>query len=138
MQRDRAISRDSPGPFLVLRAPMRFRTLIACTAALLASTSASYAGPCSEEIARFRAEIEVKQQANATAGPAAPEGTAATMHRQPTPKSIGAAESRLGEVPQEKLQAVWGAVDRATEADRAGDQIACEAALADARRAFSQ
>ena len=114
------------------------RSLIACTAALFASMSASSAGPCSGEIARFRAEIEAKQQANADAGPAAPEGTAATMHRQPTPESIGAVESQLGEVSPEKLQAVWGAVERAGEADRAGDQIACEAALADARRAFSQ
>jgi hypothetical protein len=114
------------------------RSLIACTIALFASMSMSYASPCSEEIARFRAEIEAKQQVNAVAGPTAPEGTAATMHRQPTPESIGAAESRLGEVSPEKLQVVWGAVERASEADRAGDQIACEAALADARRAFSQ
>jgi hypothetical protein len=48
------------------------------------------------------------------------------------------AESQLGEVSPEKLQAVWGAVERASEADRGGDQIACRAALTDARRAFSQ
>jgi hypothetical protein len=117
---------------------MRIRqSLIACAAALVASVSASYAGPCSEAIARLLAEIEAKQDANAAAGPSAPESTAATKHRQPTPESIGAAESRLGEVSPEKLQAVWPAVERASEADRAGDQIACEAALADARRAFS-
>jgi hypothetical protein len=118
---------------------MRIRqSPIVCTAALLVSMSTCYAGPCSEEIARFRAEIDAKQHANATAGPAAPESTTATLHRQPTPESIGAAESRLGEVSSEKVQAVWGAVERADEADRTGDQIACSAALADARRAFSQ
>lgn len=118
---------------------MRSRlSLIACAAALVASMSASHAGPCSEEIARFRIEIEAKQHANAAAGPRAPESTAATTHRQPTLESIGAAESKLGEVSPEKLQAVWPAVERASEADRAGDKIACEAALADARRAFSQ
>jgi hypothetical protein len=118
---------------------MRIRqSLIACAAALVASMSASYAGPCSEEIARFRAEIEAKQYANAAAGPSGPESTSATTHRQPTPESIGAAESRLGEVSPEKLQAVWAAVERASEADQAGDQIACGTALADARRAFSQ
>ena len=118
---------------------MRIRqSLIACAAALVASMSASYAGPCSEDIVRFRAEIEAKQDANATVGPAAPESTAATTHRQPTPESIGAAESRLGEVSPEKLQAVWGAVERASEADRADDRIGCSAALADARRAFGQ
>jgi hypothetical protein len=36
------------------------------------------------------------------------------------------------------LQAVMSAVDRASEADRAGDQIACEAAMADAWQAFSR
>jgi hypothetical protein len=114
------------------------QSLIVCAAALLVSMSTSYAGPCSAEIARLRAEIAAKQQANATAGPAAPESSAATMHRQPTPESIGAAESHLGEVSPEKLQAVWGAVERATKADHAGDRSACSAALADARRAFSK
>jgi hypothetical protein len=114
------------------------QSLIVCVAALLVSMSTSHAGPCSAEIARLRADIAAKQQANATAGPAAPESTAATMHRQPTPESIGAAESHLGEVSPEKLQAVWGAVERATKADHAGDRSACNAALADARRAFSE
>ena len=114
------------------------QSLIVCAAALVVSMSISYAGPCSQEIARFRAEIDAKQHSNAAAGPAAPENTAATMHRQPTPGSVGAAESQLGEISPEKLQAVMVAVERASEADRAGDQIACGEALADARRAFSQ
>jgi hypothetical protein len=112
--------------------------LIACAAALFASMSTSYAGPCSEEIARFRTEIDAMQQSNAAAGPSAPESTAATAHRQPTPESIGDAESQLGEVSPEKLQAVMAAVERANEADRAGDQIACGEALAAAQRAFSR
>ena len=111
---------------------------IVCAAALVVSVSTSYAGPCSQEIARFRAEIDAKQHLNAAAGPTAPESTAATTHRQPTPESVGAAESQVGEVSPEKLQAVMAAVERASEADRAGDQIACGEALADARRAFSQ
>ncbi len=60
------------------------------------------------------------------------------MHRQPTPGSVGAAENQVGEISPEKLQAVMVAVERASEADRAGDQIASGEALADARRAFSQ
>ena len=114
------------------------QSLIVCAGALVVSMSASYAGPCSEETARFRAEIEAKQHANADAGPAAPESTAATTHRQPTPESIGAAESQLGEVSPEKLQAVEAAVERASEADRAGDQINCKEALTEARRTFGQ
>jgi GTP cyclohydrolase FolE2 len=118
---------------------MRIRqSLMACGAALTVSISVSYAGPCSQEIVRFRAVIDAKQHSNAAAGLSAPESTAATTHRQPTQRSIGAAESQLGEVSPEKLQAVLSAVDRANEADRAGDQIACEEALADAWRAFSQ
>jgi hypothetical protein len=118
---------------------MRIRqSLIACGALLIVSISGSYAGPCSQGIARFRAEIDAKQLSNAAAGLSAPESTAATTHRQPTQRSVGAAESQLGEVSPEKLQAVMAAVERAGEADRAGDQIACEEALADAWRAFSQ
>ena len=60
------------------------QSLIVCAAALVVSMSTSYAGPCSQEIARFRAEIDAKQHSNAVAGPTAPESTAATTHRQPT------------------------------------------------------
>jgi GTP cyclohydrolase FolE2 len=118
---------------------MRIRqSLITCAAALVVSISVSYAGPCSHEILRFRAEIDAKQLSNAAAGLSAPESTEATTHRQPTQRSIGAAESQLGEVSPEKLHAVMAAVDRASEADRDGDQVACEKALADAWRAFGQ
>jgi hypothetical protein len=33
-------------------------------------------------------------------------GTAATMNRQPTPRSIAAAEARLGDASQQKADAV--------------------------------
>lgn len=114
------------------------QSLIMCAIALVSSMSNSYADPCSQAIARFRAEIDAKQHSNAAAGSSAPESAAATTHRQPTQRSIGAAESQLGEVSPEKLQEVMAAVDRAGEADRAGDQFACEEALANARRVFSQ
>jgi GTP cyclohydrolase FolE2 len=114
------------------------QSLIPCATALVVSMSISYAGPCSQEIARLRADIDAKQRANAAAGSTAPQSTEATTHRQPTQWSIGAAESRLSEVPPEKLGAVLFALERASEADRAGDQTACGEALADARRAFSK
>ena len=114
------------------------QSLIVYATALVVSMSTSYAGPCSQEIARFRAEIDAKQHSNAAAGLSSPESTAATTHRQPTQRSIGAAESQLGEVSPKKLQAVMAAVNRASEADRAGDKIACEEALVDAWRAFRQ
>jgi hypothetical protein len=68
------------------------RTLVLCAAALVASMSGSYAGPCSQEIDRLRAEIDAKLGALAAAGPTTQESTAATKHRQPTPRSIAAAE----------------------------------------------
>src|SRR5262249_49781405 len=72
--------------------------------------------------------------ATAGAGPSARESTAATMNRQPTPQSIAEAEAKLGEVPPEKLEAVAAAMARARAADGAGNQSACEQALADVRR----
>ena len=112
------------------------RFLVACAAALAASMSASYAGPCSHEIDRVQAEIDAKLGAKAAAGPAARESTAATAHRQPTPGSIAAAETRLGDVSSQKVEAVLATMARAREADRVGDQSACEQALADVRAAL--
>ena len=112
------------------------RLMVACGAALAASMSASYAGPCSHDIDRVQVEVDAKLNATAAAGPAARESTAATMNRQPTPESIAAAEARLGEVSPQKIEAVGAAMARAREADRAGNQSACEQALADAQRAL--
>ena len=112
------------------------RFLVACAAALAASMSASYAGPCSQEIDRVQTEIDAKLGAKAAAGPSARESTAATMHRQPTPGSIAAAEARLGDVSSQKVEAVAAAMARARAADGAGDKDACEEALADVQRAL--
>src|SRR5262245_38355769 len=112
------------------------RLLVVGAAALAASTSASYAGPCSHEIDRVQAEIDAKLNATAGTGAFARESTAATMNRQPTPRSIAEAEAKLGEVPPQKLEAVGAAMARAREADSAGNQSACEQALADARSAL--
>ena len=110
--------------------------LVACAAALAASVSASYAGTCSHEIGRMLAEIDAKLEAKAAAGPSARESTAATMHRQPTPGSIAGAETKLGDVSSQKVEAVAAAMARAREAYYAGDQNACEKALADVQRAL--
>ena len=112
------------------------RFLVACAAALAASTPASYAGPCSPEIDGVQTEIDARLGAKAAAGPSARESTAATMHRQPTPGSIAAAETRLGDVSSQKVEAVAAAMARARKADHAGDQSACDQALADVRRAL--
>ena len=112
------------------------RTMVLCAFALAASMSTSYAGPCSQGIDRMRAKIDAKLGALAGAGPSAKETTAATMHRQPTPRSIGAAEKGVGDISSQKVEAVTAAMSRARAADGAGDQKACEQALADAQRAL--
>jgi hypothetical protein len=108
----------------------------AVTVALL--TLPGYAGPCTHEIDSMQAAIDAALEAKAAAGPAARESTAATMHHQPTPGSIAAAEARLGEVSAQNVEAVSAALARAREADRADDKIACERALADVHRVIGR
>ncbi len=79
-------------------------------------------------------EIDATLNAIAAAGPSAPESIAATQHRQPTPESVAAAETRLGDMSPEKVQEVRTAMARAREADAADNQTACERALADVQR----
>ena len=84
------------------------------------------------DIDSMQARIDAKLERKASTGPAAPESTDATMHRQLTPGSIAAAEERLGEMSPLKAAAVARAMTRAREADSAGDKSACERALAEA------
>jgi hypothetical protein len=58
------------------------------------------------------------------------------MHRQPTPGSIADAEAQLGDISPEQLRAAQTLMTQAREADRAGDQSACEQALTTVRRVF--
>ena len=116
---------------------MTLRRLVVLTAAALAvSTIAVYAGPCTRDIDRMQARLDAKLEAKAATGATAPESTAATMHRQPTPGSIAAAEGKLGEVSPQKAAAVGAAMARARAADNAGDKGACEQALAEVQTAI--
>ena len=110
------------------------RLLLPSAAALAASTIAGYAGPCSPEIDRMQARVDARIEAAARTGPAAAESPGALLHRQPTPGSIAAAESRLGEISAETAAAVRAAMVRAREADRTGDKAACDQALAEVQR----
>ena len=114
------------------------RSLIAFAAVFTASTSAGYAGPCSQDIARLQAAMDAKVRAAATAGPVAREGTAATMHRQPTPRSMATAESELGGLSPDQVKAARAAMARARAADSANDESACKQAIADAERVLGQ
>jgi hypothetical protein len=100
--------------------------------ALALSIAPGHAGPCSHEIDRLQARVDAMIEATAAAGPTGRESGAATMHRQPTPGSIAAAEERLGEGA--RAERALAAMARARAADRAGNQGACERALADVQR----
>src|SRR6516225_6408791 len=78
-----------------------------------ASTIGSQAGPCSAEIYSMEASVE------------------ALLHRQPTPGSIAAAESRLGTASPQMIDAIMRGLARAHEADRTGDLNACRRALSE-------
>ena len=114
------------------------RLTVLSAAAFVASTIPAYAGPCSQQIAQVQAQVDAKLAANAATGPAAPESPGALLNRQPTPGSIAAAESRLGELSPEVTTAIAAGMARARQADLAGDQSACEEALAAVRAALGQ
>lgn len=82
--------------------------------------------------------VDAKLEAMAGTGPSAAESAAALRHRQPTPGSIAAAESRLDDPSSSTAAALRAAMLRAREADRAGDADACEQALAEVRRAIGE
>jgi hypothetical protein len=106
--------------------------------ALVLSAEPSYSGPCTQQIFDVRSAAKEKTNAIAAAGPAGNESTAATMHRQPTPRSVGRAEERLGEMSKKDVEAYLRAMERAVAADQADNLAACENALTEARRILDQ
>ena len=96
----------------------------------------SFAGPCSAEIDIMRARIGDALDANAASGRQSREGVEATMHRQPTPRSMAAAEEALGDLSQQKVDQVREAMLRAIKADDSGDHVSCARALEEVDRAL--
>ncbi|BBF92900.1 hypothetical protein [Blastochloris tepida] len=120
----------------VAGAPLLAASIFLAAGILLAASVPGLAGPCTHAIDRMQARVDALLAARAAAGPSATEGTSATMHRQPTPESIAAAEAKLGDISTETLDAIATGMTRAREADRAGDAEACKAALAEVGRAL--
>ena len=110
-----------------------------CAAMLAASMSASYAGPCLDEIGAMQAKIDAKLEAIAAAGPLA---SASAMEGpnspQPTPRSIAGVEERMGEIRPETVQAIRQGMALARAADTNGNKAACEQALAEVRRTLGE
>ncbi len=96
------------------------------------------AGPCTQEIYDTDNALGKKLDAVAGAGRTATESPAATLHHQPTPKSIASAEERLGEMPLADAQAFGYAMEEARKADAAGDGAKCQKALDEARRVLER
>ena len=99
------------------------------------AASASYAGPCSDDIGRMQGRVDAKLETKAAAGPFAPESAAAGMSDQPTPRSMATVEERLGEISPQTVNAIEQAMARARAAD---GKAACEQALAEVQRALGQ
>ncbi len=97
-----------------------------------------FAGPCSRQIDETQGQIDAKLEAAAAAGPTGQETTSATMHRQPTPSSIAAAEAKLGDISPETTQAIEDSMARARKADLAGDKNGCEKALSEVKKALGK
>jgi hypothetical protein len=112
------------------------RLVLFSAAAFAASLSPGLAGPCSDAIDTMQGRIDAKLEAKAAAGPTAKEGIAAGMSDQPTPRSMAAAEEKLGEISPQTVDAVRQGMTRARAADSAGDKSTCEKALADVQRAI--
>jgi hypothetical protein len=85
-------------------------------------------------VARINAALE----ARAGAGPGAKEqAVVGGRHIQPTPRSLEAAEEKLGEMSVETIEKIKDAVARARAADSAGNDTACRQALLEAERAIN-
>jgi len=96
-----------------------------------ASTIASQAGPCSAEVYNMEARVEATLEAKAADGPTLQESREALLHRQPTPGSTAAGESRLGTTSPQMIDAITRGMARVREADRTGDLNSCRRALSD-------
>ena len=110
------------------------RLMALSVSALFASMAVSHAGPCTKEIDDMQVQVDARINAIAAAGPIGRESTAATMHRQPTPDSIAAAEGKLSEGA--RVEQAVAAMKRARAADAARDKSGCQRALDEARRAI--
>src|SRR5215469_11045627 len=117
---------------------MRMRSIVASAAVLAASISASYAGPCWDDLSAVQAKVDAMLEAKAADGPPATAEAMVGTSPQPTPYSLETVEERMGEISPQTVNAIRQGMARARAADGAGDKAACEQALANVRRNLSQ
>jgi hypothetical protein len=106
----------------------RQRVLALATVCLVGATVSAQAGPCTKQI--IQVENQIRRAARApVSGPTATQTVGAQLHHQPTPGSVENAEAKAR--ADGRL-----ALDRARQADAAGDANACARALDEARALY--
>lgn len=85
------------------------------------------AGPCTKDIERMDDRISAWLDKVAASEPEKRQSLGAQEHRQPTPRSIAEAEG----VPSARIARARDAMERARQADSAGNKADCEKALAE-------
>jgi hypothetical protein len=115
---------------------MNVRHAIFGGVALICLAHPALAGPCATEIHDLQVEVNAKLDAIASQGKGAAQTTAATLHRQPTPDSLAAAEARAGDISDADVAHMRAFMAAAKKADDGGDVAACRKALSDARIAM--
>jgi hypothetical protein len=115
-------SSAKPGAYLLL-------TAVAVGFVLLGGAEVVYAGPCTTQIAQLEQKIREAQAVSPPGGPgepSLPQSVGAQLHHQPTVRSVEGAASKANAEGA-------AALDRARQADVAGDANGCAKALQDAK-----
>jgi hypothetical protein len=120
--------RARPGFFVFLTAV----SLVSASASLPAAAAGKTA--CSADLRRTTKAVDRALDRYAATAPFAPESKSATLNHQPTPSTIARAERRFDNWPNGS-EAV-AAVQRARQANEAGDIQGCLNALREARMAI--
>ena len=110
--------------------------LIASAVLFAASYSVAQAGSCAADIDAMQGRVDARLDAIAAAGRTAPQSVSADRSAQPTPRSIAAAEERLGELNQHLVRNIRRAMTRARAANARGNERRCEKELARVQRAL--
>lgn len=111
---------------------VRSHTLTLAALALVGSSAALSAGPCTTQITQLERQIRQAQAVALPGGagePSAPQSVGAQLHHQPTLGSVQRAERKANADGD-------AALARAKDADAAGDAAGCAKALKEARALY--
>ena len=86
--------------------------------ALVLFAPPAHAGPCTDRIYQTDIAIEKLLDAAAAQGQPAVESTFATMHRQPTPRTVAGAEAKAGDLTPDQTLAIMNSMDAGPQGGR--------------------